>query len=133
MTGAPAPFAELVRARMAESGLGLRELCRDAGLDASFFSKVLAGKRSPPAEEDVLRRLAGRLDLDPARLIVAAGRIPETWRALWTDPGAFESVDALLAGRRGPSSSPRPPRRSSWVIDDSSPSRPAVRLEDELL
>lgn len=133
MTGAPAPFADLVRARMAESGLGLRELCRDAGLDASFFSKVLAGKRSPPAEEDVLRRLAGRLDLDPARLIVAAGRIPESWRALWTDPGAFESVDALLAGRRpAPAAEPRG-RRSSWVTEARAPSRPAVRLEDELL
>lgn len=122
MSGAPAPFAELVRARMAESGLGLRELCRDAGLDASFFSKVLAGKRSPPAEEDVLNRLAERLAVDPARLIVAAGRVPESWGALWTDPGAFEAVDSLLTRRR-----------SSWHPAAARASRPAARLEDELL
>lgn len=129
MTGVPAPFADLVRARMAESGLGLRELCRDAGLDASFFSKVLAGKRSPPAEEDILRRLAARLGLRPARLIVAAGRVPESWGALWTDPGAFEAVDALLARRR----SGAPARPSSWLTPDPAASRPAVLLEDELL
>ena len=117
-----APFAELVRARMAEGGLGLRELCRDAGLDASFFSKVLAGKRSPPAEEDVLRRLAERLDVDPARLIVAAGRVPESWGALWTEAGAFEAVDSILTRRK-----------SSWHASARSESRPAVRLEDELL
>lgn len=116
------PFAELVRARMAEGGLGLRELCRDAGLDASFFSKVLAGKRSPPSEEDVLRRLAERLGVDPSRLIVAAGRLPETWRALWTEPGAFEAVDSLLTRRQ-----------SSWHPAARPESRPAVRLEDELL
>lgn len=122
MSGTPAPFAELVRARMAENGLGLRELCRDAGLDASFFSKVLAGKRSPPAEEDVLNRLAERLAVDPARLIVAAGRVPESWGALWTEPGAFEAVDSILTRRR-----------SSWHAGTAPASRPAVRLEDELL
>lgn len=127
MTEPVPPFAEVVRARMLERGLGLRELCRDAGLDASFFSKVLAGKRSPPAEESVLRRLAERLDLDPARLIVAAGRIPGEWRGLWTDAALFEAVDGVMRGRV-----PSAPRPSSWA--QSAPvARPAARLEDELL
>ncbi|MBI5597533.1 MAG: helix-turn-helix transcriptional regulator [Elusimicrobia bacterium] len=129
MSTEPLPFADLVRSRMLERGVGLRELCREAGLDASFFSKVLAGKRSPPAEESVLRRLAGSLGLDAARLVVAAGRIPGEWRGLWTDPALFEAVDGVLRGRTG---APGPSRPSSW--DSPAPfSRPAVRLEDELL
>lgn len=117
------PFAALVRARMAEKGLGLRELCRDAGLDASFFSKVLAGKRSPPAEEEMLRRLADLLGLDPVRVVVAAGRIPRDWRALWSDPALVDAVGAVLRG--GPA-----PR--AWKVG-SAPARPAQILEDELL
>ena len=59
------PFARLVSDRMKERGLGLRELCREVSLDPSFFSKVLANKRNPPSEEDVLRKLADALkDLD---------------------------------------------------------------------
>ena len=127
MTEAVPPFAEVVRARMLERGVGLRELCRDAGLDASFFSKVLAGKRSPPAEESVLRRLAERLGLDPARLIVSAGRIPGEWRGLWNDPALFEAVDGVLRGGAA-----APPRPSSWSVP-APVSRPAARLEDELL
>ena len=119
----PLPFAALVRGRMSEKGLGLRELCRDAGLDASFFSKVLAGKRSPPAEEDRLRRLAACLDLDPVRMVVAAGRIPKDWRALWSDPLLIDSVNAVLRGGA-------PSRNWSPA---SAPARRPVVLEDELL
>ena len=128
------PFAALVRARMEESGVGLRELCRDAGLDPSFFSKVLAGKRSPPAEEEVLRRISERLGLDAARLVVAAGRVPSEWRGLWSDPGLFEAVDAVLRGRRGAAAVPR----AAWAAEPgpvrgpAAPRRSAV-LEDELL
>lgn len=117
------PFAALVRSRMSEKGMGLRELCRDVGLDASFFSKVLAGKRSPPAEEEMLRRLAACLDLDPVRIVVAAGRIPRDWRALWSDPGLVDAVGGLLRGGRV---------SRNWNVS-SAPARIHAVLEDELL
>ena len=86
-SSSPLAFAEVVRRRLAERGMGLRELCRSIGLDASFFSKVLSGKRNPPAEEKVLRQIAQALELDAPRLIVAAGRIPSEWERLWTEAG----------------------------------------------
>jgi transcriptional regulator with XRE-family HTH domain len=85
---------------MARRGLGLRELCRRAELDPSFFSKVLSGKRSPPSEETPLRRLAEALELDPVEVIVAAGRIPTDWGALWSDAELVRAVHALATGRR---------------------------------
>ena len=92
------PFARLVRERMEERGTGLRELCRAVGLDPSFFSKVLANKRNPPSEERVLRRIAEELDIDPPRLVVAAGRVPSEWKRIWEDDTLFDSVHVLASG-----------------------------------
>lgn len=123
----PLPFAGRVNEGLSRSGLTLRGLCREAGLDPSFFSKILSGKRSPPSEEAVLRRIADLLSLDPAELIVAAGRIPSEWRALWKDKALFEEVH-----RRATSGGKRPPPAPS-----PRPAPPAVfrpsQLSEELL
>jgi transcriptional regulator with XRE-family HTH domain len=118
--GARPPFAAMVKGGMERRGLGLRELCRETGVDPSFLSKVLAGKRNPPSEEDVLRRLAQALEIEPARLIAGAGRIPSEWSRLYEDEGAFDSVDRILSGpvgayeaRRSASRPASPPARTS--------------------
>ena len=103
--GSRDPFAVRVEAGLRGRGLTLRGLCREAGLDPSFFSKVLAGKRSPPSDEAMLRRIAGVLGLDAVELIVAAGRIPAEWSALWNDAELFRDVHSRAAGvarRPGP-------------------------------
>lgn len=105
----PSPFARLVSDALARRGLGLRELCRRARLDPSLISKVLAGKRSPPWDEDGLRRLAQALELDVAALSVAAGRLPAEWEPLARDPELLRRVHALVAGtplRRAPAAAP---------------------------
>lgn len=110
------PFAEMVRRRMEARGLGLREFCRGVELDPSFFSKVLAGKRSPPSEDAVLRRIARYLELDACEVIVAAGRIPREWDRLWRDRPLLETVHRLCQpDPKGPESpfgrgSAAPPR-----------------------
>ena len=108
---------------MARRGLGLRELCRRADLDPSFFSKVLTGKRNPPSEEKTLRRVAGALELDPIEVIVSAGLIPTDWGALWSDSELVRAVHAVATGRPArraetslppprPASAPRAPREA---------------------
>jgi transcriptional regulator with XRE-family HTH domain len=98
--GASDPFASRVEAGLRGRGLTLRGLCREAGLDASFFSKVLAGKRNPPSDEAMLRRIAQILGLDAVELIVSAGRIPAEWSALWDDEDLFRDVhDRASSGR----------------------------------
>jgi transcriptional regulator with XRE-family HTH domain len=115
------PFSRLVTAAMARRGLGLRELCRQAGLDPSFLSKVLTGKRNPPAEEETLRRIASVLDTDAVELLVAAGRIPSEWRSLTTNRELLRRVDALANSSR--------PRRA---LAPSAPSA-AKPFNEELL
>ena len=121
-------FARLVTEGMSRRGLGLRELCRQAELDPSFLSKVLAGKRNPPSDEPSLRRLARALELDPMSLVVAAGRIPSEWGDLSADPELLRRLSALA--KRTPQA---PPPQEKWR---SSPaSTPLVRkpFSEELL
>lgn len=110
------PFAARVSRGMRERGFSLRGFCRAAGIDPSFFSKVLSGKRSPP-EEAILRRIAQLLEVPPAELIVLAGRIPSEWRAVWADPQLFHDMNSLAMGRLPA------PKQPAW----SSLSRPRRR------
>jgi len=97
------PFSRLIVDAMKLRGLGLRELCRQAKLDPSFLSKVLTGKRNPPAEEEVLRRMAAVLETDAVTLLVAAGRIPSEWGSLTSNPELLRRVDAMMhSGHAGP-------------------------------
>ena len=79
-------FINLVTAKMTIRSLSLRKVAREAGLDPSFLSKVLAGKRSPPSDEKVLTRLARCLGIDPAVLVISTGTIPSELRPLMEKP-----------------------------------------------
>lgn len=132
------PFAMVVSEGMRSRGFTLRGLCREAGLDPSFFSKILSGKRSPPAEEDVLRRLAELLGLEAAELIVAAGRIPSEWHALWSDPTLLRDIHARASGaRRGPERSwgdrPLVPTAAKIPLKPTPQLRHSGGLSEELL
>lgn len=109
-------FSKLVVEAMSHRGLGLRELCRQARLDPSFFSKVLAGKRNPPSEEDVLRRLAVALDVNPVELFVSAGRLPSEWKAIIKDPELLRRVDALATSAVPRRPNPLPLRSVSVAV-----------------
>ncbi len=136
--------------------MGLRELCRAVDVDPSYFSKVLADKRNPPSEEEVLRRIAEVLELEAPRLVVAAGRIPEEWKRILKEDALFRSVHQLAAAgtaaatsgnwapeksrqntpratRKAAPSRPSPkPRESNWGSGRVVPRRPKD-LEEELL
>ena len=140
MSASPS-FSRLVADAMARRGLGLREVCRRAELDPSFFSKVLAGKRNPPSEEGALRRVAGALDLDPVEVIVSAGLIPTDWGALWSDSELVRAVHAVATrrpARRVPAAVPARPATASRSNAGAGATAPALvhgnrGLSEELL
>jgi transcriptional regulator with XRE-family HTH domain len=127
------PFARLVSEALARRGLGLRELCRRAKLDPSLISKVLAGKRSPPWDEDGLRRLAEALELDAAQLSVAAGRLPAGWEPLARDLELLRRVSALVSGQAARRPPAAPAARSPAVEKSVYFPAPRPALSDELL
>jgi transcriptional regulator with XRE-family HTH domain len=109
---APPPFARAVAEAMTRRGLGLRELCRRAGVDPSLLSKMLSGKRPPPSDQETLARLARALELDVVELVVAAGVLPAQWDALRRDPSLLRAVHRLASGAAAPAApaAPNAPR-----------------------
>ncbi|MDD4005160.1 MAG: helix-turn-helix transcriptional regulator [Elusimicrobiaceae bacterium] len=91
-------FRQIVEQGIKRRGISLRELCRRAGTDASYLSKVLAGKRNPPEQAAVLNGLAEALELSPEIIFLSVGRIPPLWEKLRHDRAAFNSVNVFLAG-----------------------------------
>ena len=112
-------FVSLVTEGMRRKKISLRKIAKGAGLDPSFFSKVLMGKRTPPTDEKVLRKLSQALDLDPLLLIISTGMIPADLQ------GLFESPDFLKSVRRGTGQ-----EFSRPVQEEARPSVSQVRKKD---
>lgn len=89
-------FAQNVQAVMRDKGMSLRELCRRAGIDPSFLSKVFSGKRNPPCEQAMLEKLAEALDMSEEEIFVSAGKIPPKWSRIQSDKTLREKVKRLI-------------------------------------
>ena len=69
-------FVDLVIGEMNRQGLSLRDVAPDAGMSASFLSRILTGKRKLPLDK-MLLKLAAALDIvPPEKLLIEAGRMP---------------------------------------------------------
>lgn len=111
-------FGRTLKQAIESKGISLRELARRSGLDVSFLSKILSGKRNPPSSEEDLINLARILEIRPEKLIIDAGRIPSALQDFFSDEVFIES---LLSGK--PPENPAPLRKG----------RSGRGLEDELL
>lgn len=103
-------FARLVKQKMDETRLGVRDLARISGVDPSFLSKILSGKRSPPAEDKKIAAIARALKIDADRLMLAAGRAPAWIAQRLSEPGVLETFK-----RVGAHQAYQPPRAASPV------------------
>ncbi len=92
-----ATFIKAIREALEKKGWSMRRAAREAGLDSSFLSKVLSGKRNPPSDERVIIRLAQKLDIDPDSLVIYAGRIPARYQKDLEKPGAIRLLSRARA------------------------------------
>ena len=92
-----ATFIKAVKEALKKKGWSMRRAAREAGLDSSFLSKVLSGKRNPPSDERVIIRLAQKLDIDSDSLVIYAGRIPAKYQRDLEKPGAIRLLSRARA------------------------------------
>lgn len=71
-------FVRIITSRMKEKNMGVRQLARECGIDASFISKVIQGKRNPPSDEKIIKKIAQVLSVDPIMLTIFTGHIPSS-------------------------------------------------------
>ena len=90
-------FIKAVKEALKKKGWSMRRTAREAGLDSSFLSKVLNGKRNPPSDEKVIVRLAQKLDLNSDSLVIYAGRIPAKYQKALEKSGAIRLLSAARA------------------------------------
>lgn len=90
-------FIKAVKEALKKKGWSMRRAAREAGLDSSFLSKVLSGKRNPPSDERAIVRLAQKLDLDPDSLVIYAGRIPAKYQRSLEKSGAIRLLSEARA------------------------------------
>ncbi len=67
-----AKFGELFRAARRERGVTLRQIKEVVGNVPSYWSEVETGRRLPPNDEDLLRKISRFLGIDEEKLINAA-------------------------------------------------------------
>ncbi len=128
-------FIRCVAQGMKENNIGVRDLARKCGLDASFISKMMQGKRNPPSEESAIKKIAEALFLDPLMLVIYAGRIPASLQDVFESP-SFISAAVKNAGlpqeKRMPPARPaaRQPASAAPVgADDASAELPELKVE----
>lgn len=91
-------FIKSVKEKLREKNISVRSLCKNAGLDASLFAKVLKGKRNPPFDEKVITKIARQLDVEPVKLIFYTGHIPEKWMGIFCSD---DFINRLAGGSNG--------------------------------
>lgn len=64
-----------------ERGILQRTLAVDLGIDFTYLSKLENGRGEPPSE-DLIRRIADKLGLDPEKLLALAGKVPPELREI---------------------------------------------------
>lgn len=131
--GSRRSFSTLVSSRLKDGPHSLRKVCRESGLDPSYFSKAARGKCPPPTDEKILIKLAKVLDLDPLALIISTGMIPSALRDAMDNP---EIVKRLLLSRetKTPKAWPAPrPRVRTQEPSASAPISRSPELSTDLL
>jgi transcriptional regulator with XRE-family HTH domain len=80
VTVAPAPanetFGSRIRRRRREKGLSQRQLAAQVGIDFTYLSKLENNQSGQSPGEDLIGRLAQKLEEDPEDLLALAGKVP---------------------------------------------------------
>jgi len=124
-------FCAIITEGLKRESMSLRELCRRSRIDPSLLSKMLAGKRNPPQDDETLSALARALNESEDEVFLSVGRLPSSWSRLCSDRNLRCRVVEMLSGR---TARPGAVIRAIAGSDASAgPSRRDAAMPDELL
>ena len=130
-------FIKSIAQAMKENKTGVRDLARKCGLDASFISKMMQGKRNPPSEENTIIKIAEALAIDPVMLVIYAGRIPSSLQNVFESPAFLKSLSKYTnytpEDTKLDESSDKPPAKTSGRGNSHDVCRPEPDFKVELL
>lgn len=98
-------FGEYIQRIRRARNITQRDLATDLAIDFTYLSKLENG-RGEPAGEELIRRMADKLDLDAEKLLALAGKVPPELRQI-----AQQDYDFAVFLRRLPSMTPEERRR----------------------
>jgi len=132
-------FVNVVCEEMKKKKIGIRELARRTGLDPSYISKMLQGKRNPPFNEININKIAEVLDINADVLTIYSGRIPSNLQKLFESREFINKIAAKkisadtmlpLINRSLKTDSPIPNKRSAGQVSQK---LRKIEICDELL
>lgn len=130
-------FARFIKKTIEEKHLSARRVARAAGIDPSFFSKILSGKRSPPSDEKVIKKLAKALGAEPVYMTFLAGRIPDEYRELFLNENFISSLRRAAGHPSGavekiPAKQPERPTAEPVVSRRCDPAGPSSPPQEDI-
>jgi putative DNA methylase len=106
------PIGEVIRRRREKAGLSLRSLATQASVSPAYLSRVERGV--VPASEELLRQIAVALACPEEELLLADGRIPESWQST-IDAAPEEAAAAIRSALRSRDESPRASQKTVFA------------------
>ena len=74
-------FGSFIRAKRLKVGYTLRKFAEHINLSPTFVSKMERGEFDPPGEDKIIA-MAQALSVNPDELVLMAGRVPNTIKAM---------------------------------------------------
>lgn len=99
---------------MKDLGISTRTLAKKCGIDSSYLSKILKGKRNLPTDEKVISHIAKAVGSDPDYLMFVCGRIPVKWQKIFLRKDIteiLEKIDGTIERAPRVTRAPREPEK----------------------
>lgn len=96
---------------MKDIGISTRTLAKKCGIDSSYLSKILKGKRNLPTDEKVISRIANAIGADSDYLMFVCGRIPGKWQKIFLRKDITEILEKIAGTTERATRAPREPEK----------------------
>lgn len=86
-------FIQKITDALASKKCTLKDVANYAGIDVSYLSRILSGKRNPPHKEEIIRKIAKYLNINEDELIFLAGKVPQKYQQYFSN---IENISKLI-------------------------------------